>query len=116
MRHKRINKKYEELINDFIRAKKVFLAQTDQMELYSEICKFHIELLEQNNLQNSTHFATACVEISDYYLKLKDYKNQMKFRLKQIETLEKIYENKPKPIKKVKIEIFKIVICKIILF
>jgi len=75
----------------------VFLAQTDQMELYSEICKFHIELLEQNNLQNSTHFATACVELSDYYLKLKDYKNQMKFRLKQIETLEKIYENKPKP-------------------
>jgi hypothetical protein len=88
---------WTELINDFIRAKKVFLAQTDQMELYSEICKFHIELLEQNNLQNSTHFATACVELSDYYLKLKDYKNQMKFRLKQIETLEKIYENKPKP-------------------
>ncbi len=88
---------WTELINDFIRAKKVFLAQTDQMELYSEICKFHIELLEQNNLQNSTQFATACVELSDYYLKLKDYKNQMKFRLKEIETLEKIYENKPKP-------------------
>jgi hypothetical protein len=37
------------------------------------------------------------VDLSDYYLKLKDYKNQMKFRLKQIKTLEKIYENKPKP-------------------
>ena len=88
---------WTELINDFIRAKKRYLAQTDKQQEYGEICKSHIELLEQNNLQNSNQFGTACVDLSDYYLKLKDYKNQMKFRLKQIETLEKIYENKPKP-------------------
>tara|TARA_B110001450_G_scaffold52027_1_gene48625 strand:- start:3160 stop:7908 length:4749 start_codon:yes stop_codon:yes gene_type:complete len=88
---------WTELINDFIRAKKRYLSQTDQPKEYSEICKSHIELLEQNNLQNSTQFGTACVDLSDYYLKLKDYKNQIKFRLKQIETLEKIYENKSKP-------------------
>ena len=87
---------WTKLIEAWFKAKQSLLTKTKQHDELKQVCDIHMDLLIANNLTNTTHYATACYEYSEYFKLIKDYDKLIEYRLLQIKTLEDLYKDKSK--------------------